>query len=234
MLEFRDVTIRAGDFALRADWRLEAGQVCAVIGPSGAGKSTLLGALAGFADVTEGDIRWEGARVDQAEPAARPVAMLFQDNNLFPHLTAFQNLALAATGSGRVPRSLQGRLEAALADVGLPGLGDRKPAALSGGQQARVALARVLLQDKPVLLLDEPFAGLGPALKDEMLDMVAQVARTHGKTVLMVTHDPADARRIAPVTSVVVEGVAEAPAPTDTVLDAPPEALARYLGTARR
>ena len=119
----------------------------------------------------------------------------------------------------------------ALAHVGLAGLGDRLPGALSGGQQSRVALARVLVRRKPLVLLDEPFAALGPALRAEMLDLVARVAQETGATVLMVSHDPDDARRIAALTIYLGEGRAEPPLPTEALFAEPPAALAAYLGT---
>jgi thiamine transport system ATP-binding protein len=114
--------------------------------------------------------------------------------------------------------------------VGLKGMESRKPAALSGGQQSRVALARVLVQARDILLLDEPFAALGPALKAEMLDLVAELAQESGATLLMVSHDPGDARRIADQVVLVAEGVAQAPQPTAELLDNPPPALKAYLG----
>ena len=109
-------------------------------------------------------------------------------------------------------------------------MAERKPAQLSGGQQSRVALARVLVQGRDILLLDEPFAALGPALKAEMLDLVAELATESGATLLMVSHDPGDARRIADQVVLVAEGQAHPPRPTADLLDNPPPALKAYLG----
>ena len=114
--------------------------------------------------------------------------------------------------------------------MGLAGLGQRKPGALSGGQQGRAALARALLRARPILLLDEPFAALGPALKAEMLDLVAEIAGQTGATVLMVTHDPADALRLADSTVLVADGLAAAPVATARLFADPPAALRAYLG----
>ena len=163
-------------------------------------------------------------------PGERPVSMLFQDNNLFPHLTAAQNVGLGLRPDLKLWPEQIDRVAEALESVGLAGLGDRKPAALSGGQQSRVALARVLVSDRDVVLLDEPFAALGPALKDEMLDLVKAKLGALAKTVVMVTHDPADARRVAAQTVLVAEGMAYAPQPTAQLLDNPPPVLAAYLG----
>jgi thiamine transport system ATP-binding protein len=112
----------------------------------------------------------------------------------------------------------------------LDGLEERRPAALSGGQQSRAALARVLVQEKPVLLLDEPFAALGPALRVEMLSLVSDLAAETGATLLMVTHAPEDVARIADDVIFVEAGRAEAPVPAAELMANPPPALRAYLG----
>jgi thiamine transport system ATP-binding protein len=232
VLRLEGVTLAQGAFRLRADWALPEGARVAVIGPSGAGKSTLLAALAGFLAPAAGRILWQGQDLGPLPPGARPLSILFQDQNLFPHLNLARNLALGLHPSGRLTPDARARIAAALAQVGLAGLEDRRPGALSGGQQGRAALARTLLRARPILLLDEPFAALGPALKAEMLALVARL--TPGTLTLLVTHDPADARRFADLTVLVAEGVAHPPAPTAALFDAPPPelapALAAYLG----
>ncbi|MBR9844314.1 MAG: ATP-binding cassette domain-containing protein [Rhodobacteraceae bacterium] len=230
MLTVEGVTIRQGDFTLAADFTLEDGARVAVIGPSGAGKSTLLSLVAGFLAPEAGRVTWDGRDITEEAPGARPVAMLFQDNNLFPHLTVAENVGLGLRPDLRLSQEERGRVEAALARVGLEGYGARKPAALSGGQQSRAALARILVQDRPLVLLDEPFAALGPALKAEMLDLMKEVLDATGAALLMVSHDPEDARRIAPLTILVAEGRAEAPVATEALLADPPPALKAYLG----
>ena len=230
MLRFDGAEVRQAGWTLRADLMIPERAVTAVIGPSGAGKSTLLNAVAGFQPLSAGRILWRGTDISALHPSKRPVAMIFQDNNLFTHLTAVENVALALTQKTRIGAEARSRAEAALHRVGLDGLGDRKPGQLSGGQQSRVALARVLLQARPLLLLDEPFSALGPALRAEMLDLVRTVATELQATVMIVTHDPADARRIAPQTVTVLDGVAAPPRDTSTLLDAPPPDLQDYLG----
>ncbi|SIS98321.1 thiamine transport system ATP-binding protein [Roseivivax lentus] len=231
MLELADLTIRAGAFTLRADMTLQPGERVAVIGPSGAGKSTLLDVIAGFYAPEAGVVRWQGRDITGLAPGARPVSILFQDQNLFPHLSLARNLGLALRpGGGRLGEADTMNVEEALAEVGLAGFGARKPAQLSGGQASRAALARVMLQDRPVLLLDEPFAALGPALKTEMLDRVAALAEARGALTLLVSHDPADARRFAERTVLVADGVAHPPRDTKALFDDPPAALAAYLG----
>lgn len=230
MLRLEAVRIDNGGFELTADLAVTPGKQVAVIGPSGAGKSTLLGAIAGFYPVVAGRISWEGREITDAAPGARPVAMLFQDGNLFPHLTVAQNVALGIRPDLRLTKDQRKTVTQALARVGLEEMADRKPGALSGGQQSRAALARVLVQARPLLLLDEPFAALGPALKREMLDLVQALATETNATLLMVSHDPEDARRIAEDVIFVAEGHAAPPVATQSLFANPPEALRRYLG----
>jgi len=194
------------------------------MGPSGAGKSTLLNLIAGFVRPTAGQVLWQGQDITALPPAQRPIAMLFQDNNLFPHLTIHENLKLA------VPKGQDaGRISDVLARVGLAGFETRKPAELSGGQQSRAALARALLQTRPLLLLDEPFAALGPALRHQMLDLVAQITHENDIQTLMVTHNPEDAARIAAQTIIVSDGQMAPTTATHPLFAAMPEALKDYL-----
>ena len=231
MLHFDQVHLQQDDFTLSANLQIAAGARVAVIGPSGAGKSTLLAALAGFLPVNSGRILWQGEEMGAKDPAARPVSIVFQDNNLFPHLSVFENVALGLKPSLRLTAAERAQATAALDRVGLGALGQRKPAQLSGGQQSRVALARVLLRARPLLLLDEPFAALGPALRAEMLALVADVCTDMGTTLLMVTHDMADARAICDQVVLVADGNVTGPHQTETLLANPPEALRAYIGT---
>lgn len=230
MLRLENLLIVQEDFRLEADLAVDRGARVAVIGPSGAGKSTLLGAIAGFVALTSGRVTWEGGDLGPLAPGARPLSILFQDQNLFPHLSAEQNVALGLRPDLRLSAADRAQVAQALDRVGLAGLGARLPAQLSGGQQGRLALARALLRARPLLLLDEPFAALGPALRVEMLDLVAEITEETGTTLLMVSHDPGDARRIAPETMVVADGRVHPPAPTGPLLADPPAALRDYLG----
>ncbi|MFN4130668.1 MAG: ATP-binding cassette domain-containing protein, partial [Paracoccaceae bacterium] len=217
-------------FRLTVDWSVPAGARVAVIGPSGAGKSTLLSAVAGFFAPSAGQVLWQGVDLGPLDPGARPVTILFQDQNLFPHLTLAQNLGLGLRPDLRLSVAQRAQVDAVLDRVGLARMGARKPAQLSGGQIGRASLARALLRARPVLLLDEPFAALGPALKAEMLALVEEVAAETGALVMMVTHDPADARAFAALTVLVAEGIAHPPAPTGPLFADPPAALRAYLG----
>lgn len=231
MLTLEGLQLARGDWRLSADFTLPEGSRAALIGPSGAGKSTLLDAVAGFLAPDEGRILWQGRDLGPLAPGDRPVSILFQDNNLFPHLTAAQNVGLGLRPTLRLSADESRRVAGALARVGLADYADRKPSQLSGGQQSRVALARALLRARPLLLLDEPFAALGPALRAEMLDLVAGICAETGATLLMVSHEPGDARRIADRTIVVADGTAHPPQPTDALFESPPPALRAYLGT---
>ena len=230
MLALERLVLQQEDFRLTADWTVKAGERVALIGPSGAGKSTLLMALAGFLAPTHGRILWKGADLAGVAAGDRPLTILFQDQNLFPHLTLAQNLGLGLSPTLRLTQVQAAHIEMALTRVGLAGMGARKPGQLSGGQQGRAALARALLRARPMLLLDEPFAALGPALKAEMLDLLDEVATATGAAVLMVTHDPSDAKRFSDKTVLVAEGVARAPQPTAELFANPPQALTEYLG----
>jgi len=228
-IKLEKLLIKQTDFSLRADLTIKDGTT-AIIGPSGGGKSTLLLAIAGFVAPSEGSISIGDDVVTDTPPAQRPVTLLFQENNLFPHLTVFQNTGLGVRPDLKLSKTQIDQVEDALNKVGLADMGSRHPSELSGGQRQRVALARALLRDRPVLMLDEPFAALGPALRHEMLDLVARIRQEQDSTLLLVTHNPEDALRIAENTILVADGTAMTPQPTAALLNNPPPALAAYLG----
>jgi thiamine transport system ATP-binding protein len=230
MLEFEDVEIVQDDWRMTADVAVEAETSTALMGPSGSGKSTMLAAIAGFVTPVRGRVLWEGRDLTPLAPAERPVTLLFQEHNLFAHLTAARNVGLGLRPDLRLDRAGWDRVEAALAAVGLEGLGGRRPAQLSGGQRQRVALARALLRGRPLLLMDEPFAALGPALRAEMAELVVQLREAHGTTLIVATHQPEDARRIAGMTVIVDGHRAFPPRETAALFADPPPELRAYLG----
>tara|TARA_B110000977_G_scaffold45417_1_gene61718 strand:- start:67 stop:759 length:693 start_codon:yes stop_codon:yes gene_type:complete len=230
MLSLNKIEIVQGSFNLGAHFDVAAGQKVAVIGPSGAGKSTLVGAICGFIDLRAGQLILAGRDITNVQPDGRDMAMLFQDNNLFPHLTIAQNVGLGIRPAMRLTSDEAAQVHKALQRVGLTNFGSRKPSELSGGQQSRAALARALVQSKSWMILDEPFAALGPALRAEMLDLVAEVAAETKAGVMMVTHAPEDAQRISDSVIFVADGVAHGPQATSGLLDNPPPALKAYLG----
>ena len=230
MLHIKDVTLQNGSFLLSLDLPPLGTGIYAMIGPSGGGKSTALAAIAGFQPLSAGQILWQGRDISKALPAKRPVAILFQDNNLFPHLSIERNVALALSHHNSLTQDEKTKVSEALVRVGLKAHSAKKPAELSGGQQSRAALARILLQDKPILLLDEPFSALGPALRRDMLGLVAEIASESKTTVIMVTHTVSDARLIAEETVFIDNGKAELPVRTNELLENPTAAVKQYLG----
>ena len=230
MLKLEQALIVQDDFRLLADFTLEPARNYAVIGPSGAGKSTLLAAVCGFVPLASGRLLWDGRDITQDALGARPMTMLFQDNNLFPHLDVLQNVGLGLRPDLRIGTAERDKVMEALARVGLADYTNAKPGNLSGGQQSRVALARVLVQARPLVLLDEPFAALGPALRNEMLDLLKDTIAQTGAAMVMVTHAPEDVRRIADEVIFVEWGQAQAPRPAAALMDDPPPELRAYLG----
>ncbi|TPM29336.1 thiamine ABC transporter ATP-binding protein [Mesorhizobium sp. B2-3-4] len=225
------VSFSYGEAPLGFDVAFTAAQITAIMGPSGSGKSTLLNLVAGFETPQAGRVLIGGADVGAAPPAARPVSMVFQENNLFAHLSVEQNVGLGRSPSLRLAEADRAAIADALVRTGLAGKEKRLPRELSGGERQRVALARVLVRDRPVLLLDEPFASLGPALRDDMLDLVAGLHAERGMTVLFVTHQPQDARRIAEQVVFLDNGAVAATGTADDFFaGAGPEAFQRYIG----
>ncbi|HTV70653.1 MAG TPA: thiamine ABC transporter ATP-binding protein [Rhizobiaceae bacterium] len=186
-----------GETAMLFDVGFEADVITAIMGPSGSGKSTLLNLVAGFEFPSAGRVLIGDMDVTREPPAVRPVSMIFQENNLFAHLDVAKNVGLGISPSLKLTAADRQRIADALARTGLAGKERRLPRELSGGERQRVALARAVVRDRPVLLLDEPFASLGPALRDDMIDLLVEVQAERGMTVLFVTHQPEDARRAA-------------------------------------
>ena len=168
--------------------QVEQGERLAIIGESGAGKSTLLNLIAGFETPASGQILLNDCDHTQTQPADRPVSMLFQDNNLFPHLTVAQNIGLALAPSLSLNATQQQQVREIAEKMGIEPLLSRRADQLSGGQKQRVALARTLLRDKPILLLDEPFSALDPIRRHELQQFILEICIERNLTFLMVTH----------------------------------------------
>jgi thiamine transport system ATP-binding protein len=231
MIRLESVRFRYEDMEMRFDARFPAGSFTAVIGPSGAGKSTLLNLIAGFERPLSGRILIGGQDMTQTPPALRPVSMIFQDNNVFAHLSVRNNVAIGLSPGLKLDAGQSAQVDGVLAQTGIAGLAQRKPSEISGGERQRIAIARALLRDQPILLLDEPFAALGPALRDDMLNLLTTLQKDRRLTVLMVTHQPEDAKQGADFTAFVDHGEIIALRPTAELLastDVP--GLDAYLG----
>jgi thiamine transport system ATP-binding protein len=231
MIRLDHVRFHYEDMAMDFDVRFPAGSFTAIIGPSGGGKSTLLNLIAGFEVPQAGSVLIGTQDVTALPPDQRPVNMIFQDNNVFAHLDVWTNVALGISPGLKLSRGDTARINEALAGVGLTQLKQRKPGDLSGGERQRVAVARALVRDRPVLLLDEPFAALGPALRRDMLDLVTAMQRARQLTVVMVSHQPEDAQYAASHTAYLEDGHIVALRPTAELFAATDiPGLVSYLG----
>ena len=196
-LTLKNLRFRQGTWEFAIDAKIERNSCTAIIGPSGAGKSTLLSLIAGFERPERGAIFVDAEDITALAPALRPVTILFQENNLFAHLTLARNIGLGRHPGLQLSAEDKTRIEEAVAAVGLDGLEDRLPESVSGGERQRAALARCLCQDRAVLLLDEPFNSLDPALRHDMRSLVDRLRRERCLTVLLVSHNPEEAAEIA-------------------------------------
>lgn len=183
MLEFENVVIRSGSFTLTVENQIADCHSLGIMGPSGSGKSTLLSAICGFTPLQSGAIRFQGEKISGKAPSERPVSMIFQSHNLFPAMTVAQNIALGHHQPSHT-------IEEISRSLGIGELLKRFPREISGGQVARVAIARVLLQDKSLVLLDEPFAALGPKQVRELNQLIRESMLRLGKMVILVDHSP--------------------------------------------
>jgi thiamine transport system ATP-binding protein len=221
-----------GEAPLTFDVAFAPSTITAIMGPSGSGKSTLLNLIAGFETPSAGRVLIGAKDVTADPPSVRPVSMVFQENNLFAHLSVEQNVGLGRSPALKLAEADRASVADALARTGLSGKEKRLPRELSGGERQRVALARVLVRERPVLLLDEPFASLGPALRDDMLDLVAAVQSERAMTVLFVTHQPEDARRIGRDMVFLEDGTVAASGSAADFFDrSGPDAFRRYIGS---
>ncbi|MFO1034808.1 MAG: ATP-binding cassette domain-containing protein [Hyphomicrobiales bacterium] len=230
MIRFDKAQYRHQDFTLDMDFSVARNSFTAVLGPSGAGKSTLLNVIAGFEPLAQGSLLIAGEDMAAVPPQSRPASMVFQDNNVFAHLSAFDNVALGIDPGLALDTAGRERVAAALEAVGIAHLAARLPGSMSGGERQRIALARVLVRNRPVLLLDEAFAALGPGLRRDMLQLVQRLHRQLHLTTLMVTHAPEDARAVAASVIFVDAGEVRPPQPLADFFSSSDAAVQRYLG----
>jgi putative spermidine/putrescine transport system ATP-binding protein len=210
---------------------VEDGELVCLLGPSGSGKSTLLRMIGGFEQPTDGAILIDGQDVTRLTPERRPTGMVFQSHALWSHMNVFGNVAFGLK-LRRLPRAeIHEKVEAALALVGLGGLGQRKTWQLSGGQQQRVALARSLVLEPKILLLDEPFASLDQHLRERLREEVRDIQQRLGITTLFVTHGQDEALAMADRIVVMRDGRVEQVAPADRIYREPrTQFVAGFIG----
>ena len=234
MLGLRDVSVSYdGTPAVRGvSLDLPDGEVLAVLGPSGCGKSTLLRAVAGLEPVSSGSICWDGRDLARVPTHKRGFALMFQDGQLFTHLTVARNVAYPLR-LRRAP-GIPARVDELLTLVGLEGYADRLPGTLSGGERQRVALARSLAVEPRLLLLDEPLSALDAGLRGRLAGDLRAILRRAGTTALMVTHDHEEAFTVADRLAVMREGHLVQDGPIDAVWRNPVDAdTALFLGYAQ-
>ncbi len=230
MIKFENGIYRHGEFSMEISIEISAESFFAILGPSGAGKSTLLNIIAGFEKLASGRLFIAGDDLTLAPPAARPISMVFQDHNVFAHLNVRDNVALGIDPNLKLSRAQLATVAAALERVGLGQYGGRLPGKLSGGERQRVALARVLVRQSKILLLDEPFAALDPGLRLEMLKLVQDITTERKLTTLMVTHQPDEAKRVAQSIIFISNGITEKPQHTADFFKQSNDAVSKYLG----
>jgi len=176
---------------------VQPSEVVAILGQSGSGKSTLLDIIAGFIEPSAGSIKLNEQELLGQSVEKRPITILFQNHNLFEHLTVQKNILLGVNKTLKDSIEEVEKVQDILKEVGLEEYEHKLASELSGGQQQRVALARVLMRREPILLLDEPFSGLDDATRIEMLELVQKMTKEHKLHTIMVTHDLDDCDRIA-------------------------------------
>ncbi|TDF98595.1 ABC transporter ATP-binding protein [Paenibacillus piri] len=188
---------KTGDGVKGVNLDVSKGELVTLLGPSGCGKTTVLRAVGGFLEPDSGDILIEGQSVLKVPPEKRPTAMVFQSYNLWPHMTVFDNLAFGLKIRNVKKEEIRAAVDKALHLVRLPGTENKMPGQLSGGQQQRVAVARALLLEPAVLLLDEPFSALDAKLRLEMREELREIQASTGLTMVFVTHDQEEALSIS-------------------------------------
>ncbi|KQU99442.1 ABC transporter [Devosia sp. Root413D1] len=234
VLEIRDVTKAFGATKAVDSFSLTVGdgELVCLLGPSGSGKSTLLRMIGGFETPTSGHVAIDGEDVTRVTPEKRPTGMVFQSHALWTHMNVFKNLAFGLKLRRLPEAEIKRRVEAVLELVGLGGFGHRATTQLSGGQQQRVALARSLVLEPKILLLDEPFASLDQHLRERLREEVRDIQQRLKITTLFVTHGQDEALALADRIVVMRDGRTEQAARPDVVYREPATPfVAGFIGT---
>ena len=233
MVQFRGILKRFGSVTAvqKMDLDIEEGTLVTLLGPSGCGKTTLLRMVAGLEDPTEGDIYIKGVRINDTPIHKRNLGMIFQNYALFPHKTIFDNVAFGLKYRNIPKKTIREKVSAALEMVRLPGVENRMPAQLSGGQQQRIALARAIVIEPDVLLMDEPLSALDENLREDMRREIDNLQRMLGVTTIFVTHDQREALSMSDKIVVMKDGVKQQEGAPEQVYNRPENHfVADFLG----
>ena len=234
-IDIRDLHLSFGDTKVLTGINLtiHPGEFFAFLGPSGSGKSTLLRAIAGFGPRPQGEILIGGKNIADLPPWRRDVGMVFQSYALWPHMSVRENVAFGLRERKVAAAEIRRRVDEALSLVGLQHLADRMPNQLSGGQQQRIALARTVVIEPKVLLLDEPLSNLDASLRVQMRRELLALQRKLGLTTIFVTHDQEEANTTSDRMAVLDGGVIQQVGTPQELYDRPVNLfVARFLGTA--
>jgi putative spermidine/putrescine transport system ATP-binding protein len=211
------------------------GEFLTMLGPSGSGKTTCLMMLAGFEAATAGDIILDGRSINKVAPHKRGIGMVFQNYALFPHMSVAENLAFPLSVRNMSKSEMEEKVNRALDMVQLGEFGGRRPAQLSGGQQQRVAVARALVFDPQLVLMDEPLGALDKNLREQMQYEIKHIHENLGVTVVYVTHDQSEALTMSNRVAVFDDGVIQQLAPPDVLYEKPENAfVAQFIGENNR
>ena len=232
-MQIRGVTKRfsptEGVFSIDLD--VYEGELVTLLGPSGCGKTTLLRAIGGFHQIDEGEIRLDGTPIQNLPPEKRPTAMVFQSYNLWPHMTIYENMAFGLRLRKQSKQEIAQKVAHMLDVVKMPGCEKKYPAQLSGGQQQRIAIARALLLEPSVLLLDEPFSALDAKISGQMRDELKRIQQSLGITIVFVTHDQEEAMALSDRIAVMRQGDIEQVGTPASIYDNPEnEFVAGFIG----
>ena len=176
------------------NFSIKKGEVVTIEGPSGVGKSTLINLISGFLVPERGEILWLNKRIDDLQPNERPTSTIFQNNNLFEHLSCFDNVCLGVSANLNISPREKENINSLFSELGIAKIMERMPNEISGGQEARVSIIRALMTKKPILLLDEPVSSLDQETREETLKIIKNTSEKYNLTLVIVSHHRDDRR----------------------------------------